>query len=1015
MDEITAIAASAFGLRAVDISALPGDLEVNRRIRGALDGEDGTFLLRLYVSGLPRQTIEFQRDLVDHVLAKDPALAGRLQQFLGQGTRVQRAIYRGDDVNAALMEYLPGELLAKTSPHSPALLRDLGALLGRVDRALLDFEGEAAPAAEDPSWHLLDAPTTIAPRLSSIDEGPRRRDLVARVLDRYAKDSEAKVASLRTSVTHHDANENNVLVQVQPGAQRVSGLIDFGDAIRSATVTEPAIAAAYAALGKRDPLGAMAQVVAGYHGELALSGGEFEVLFDLALLRLAASVAVSSHRVRSGEASEYQLISQGPAWAALEALEAVHPRFAVATFRAAAGLTPVPRSAAFVRWAAAETYHPVLKTSLASAPRVDLSVGSPLLVDGARDRSMASWGRLLESIRREAGAPATVGYHAEARRLYAASDAFAVPREDGPEPRTIHLGVDVFAPAGTAVCAPLKGRVLSVQRNGAALDYGPTVILEHAPSCAQDPEPFWTLYGHLDGELLDRLKPGDAVGAGDVIARLGAESENGGWPPHLHFQVILDRLDLSGDFPGVAAPSERDVWVGFCPDPAPLLGLDSCAASGTPTTELMEARRRNFCSSMSISYDRPIQMVKGRGATLIDAEGLSYLDAVNNVPHVGHCHPRVVEAGQRQMAMLNTNTRYLSEGLERYASKLRAKLPSHLEVIYFVSSGSEANEVALRLARAATDGARDVVVQEHGYHGHTGATVSRSHYKFAGRGGFEAPEEVHVVPVPDPFRGKYRGADSGRHYVHEVEQALARITGAGRRPSAMLAEAIIGCGGQVVPPSGYLRDAFEAVRRAGGVAIADEVQVGFGRVGTHFWAFDEQGAVPDIVTMGKPIGNAHPLAAVATTRAIADAFASGMEFFATFGGNHVSAAVGEAVLDVIDGEDLLANVRARSAQFFREMAPIRERHPCIGDVRGRGLYLGVDLVRDPETLEPWEEAAHYAANRLRERRILISTDGPSRNVLKIKPPIVFSEAEMTRLTRAIDETLRESAMQRPKR
>lgn len=1010
MDEIRAIAASAFGLRADQIRALPGDLEVNRRIRGSLGDGEGTFLLRLYVSGLPLQTIEFQRDLVDHVLAKDPGLTGRLQRFLGQGNRIQPATYRGQEVNASLMEYLPGELLAKTTPHSPALLRDLGALLGRVDRALLDFDGEAAPAAEDPSWHLLDAPTTIDPRLASIEEGPTRRDLVARVLDRYREDSEAKVSCLRTSVTHHDANENNVLVEEQPGAQRVSGLIDFGDSIQSATVTEPAIAAAYAALGKRNPLGAMAQVISGYHSELPLTAGEFEVLFDLAMLRLATSVAVSSHRFRSGEASEYQLISQGPAWAALETLGSVHPRFAAATFRAAAGLTPVPRSAAFVQWAASETFSPVLGTSLAAAPRVDLSVASPLLVDGAFDRSMASWGQLLESIRQEAGALATVGYHGEARRLYAASDAFAVPGEDGPEPRTIHLGVDLFAPAGTSVLAPLGGRVLSVQRNGSALDYGPTLILEHAPQSTEVRQPFWTLYGHLDGEVLDRLKPGDPVEKGEVIARMGAESENGGWPPHLHFQVILDRLGLSGDFPGVAAPGEREVWEGFCPDPAPLLGLESCAAPRTPTPELTEARRRNFCRSMSISYDRPLQMVKGRGTTLIDADGLPYLDAVNNVPHVGHCHPRVVEAGQRQMALLNANTRYLSVGLERYASKLRAKLPNHLEVIYFVSSGSEANEVALRLAQAATGGARDVLVQEHGYHGHTGATVSRSHYKFAGRGGFDAPEEVHVVPVPDPFRGVHRGPDSGPLYVQGVEEVLARLTGAGRRPCAMLAEAIIGCGGQVVPPEGYLRGAFEAVRKAGGVAIADEVQVGFGRVGTHFWAFDEQDAVPDIVTMGKPIGNAHPLAAVATTRAIADAFAGGMEFFATFGGNHVSAAVGEAVLDVIDAEDLLANVRARSAQFFREMAPIAERHPCIGDVRGRGLYLGVDLVRDRETLEPWEEAARHTANRLRDRRILVSTDGPSRNVLKIKPPIVFSEEEMTRLTQAIDRTLGESAI-----
>ena len=1008
---LRSIAEEAFSLRVGEIQRLPGDVETNALVRGRLAGSETEqpYLLRLFTSGIDRAAVEFQRDLVDRAVGTDPELGPLLQTFVGSGPeRIARVEFEGRTVDACLQRFLEGDLMADVQPHSPALLRDLGRVLGRLNVALADF-GAAPPAAtEDPSWRLLDAPDAIAHRLDDVEPGALRRGLVARIRDRYLEAVAPRLGELPTGFVHQDANENNVIVDQAASGARVSGLIDFGDATHTILAAEPAIAAAYAAFGKRDPLTAMGHVIAGYHAARPMADAEFEVVFDLALLRLAMSVTVSSARAASGHADSYHLVSQAPAWEALERLSGVHPRYAAAAFRDMAGLAPLPRAERFAAWADAQDFAPVMGHGLAGAPRVDLSVGSAFLTEsGARDLPMAEWGARVMALQASSGAAAVIGHHDEARRLYESSAAFAEVREDGDEPRTIHLGVDLFAPAGTDVYAPLSGKVLSVQRNDAALDYGPTVILEHEGEAG---EPFWTLYGHLDGEVLERLSPGDVVRRDESVARLGAESENGGWPPHLHFQMILDRLDAEGDFPGVAAPSVRRVWTALSPDPAPLLGLASCRADGRLAADLLAERRAWFCSSMSISYDEPLQMVKGRGTALFDAEGRAYLDAVNNVPHVGHCHPRVVRAGQHQMGLLNTNTRYLGEALVRYAEKLRARLPKHLEVIYFVSSGSEANEVALRLARAATDGARDVLVQEHGYHGHTGATVSRSHYKFAGPGGFDQPEDVHVVPLADPYRGPHRGPDSGPAYVRDVEEILERMKAAGRRPSAFLAEAIIGCGGQVVPPPGYLAAAFDTVRRFGGVTIADEVQVGFGRVGTHFWAFDEQGARPDIVTMGKPIGNAHPMAAVATTRAIAESFAGGMEFFATFGGNNVSAAIGEAVLDVIEDESLLENARQRGEQFFAGMAPLAAAHDVIGDVRGRGLYLGVDLIKDPATREPNAAAADYVAGRMKDRGILISTDGPFHNVLKIKPPIVFTESEMQRLIDTLGEIFRETPL-----
>ena len=422
--------------------------------------------------------------------------------------------------------------------------------------------------------------------------------------------------------------------------------------------------------------------------------------------------------------------------------------------------------------------------------------------------------------------------------------------------------------------------------------------------------------------------------------------------------------------------------------------------------EILALRDRYIGGSLSVSYRRPLHIVRGERQFLFDAEGQSYLDCVNNVCHVGHCHPRVVEAAGRQMALLNTNTRYLHENIVEYARRLSATLPEPLEVCYFVCSGSEANELALRLARMAT-GRRDVVVIDSAYHGNTGALVELSPYKFNGRGGAGKSEYVHVAPVPDPYRGPFRrgNPEAGERYADGVAAQLKSAAGAGRPAAAFLAESVPGCAGQIVPPEGYLRSAFDHTRAAGAVCVADEVQVGFGRVGTHWWGFEVQGAVPDIVTLGKPIGNGHPLGAVVTTRAIAEAFDNGMEYFNTFGGNPVSCAIGLAVLDVIEDEGLRENARIAGERFQAGLRELAASHPIIGDVRGLGLFIGAELVRDPETLEPATAEASAVVNAMRERSILLSTDGPFDNVIKIKPPLVFTAEDADRVVSELDVVL----------
>ena len=432
--------------------------------------------------------------------------------------------------------------------------------------------------------------------------------------------------------------------------------------------------------------------------------------------------------------------------------------------------------------------------------------------------------------------------------------------------------------------------------------------------------------------------------------------------------------------------------------------------AGVPVRDnaaLLELRRRYLNPTLSVSYQEPLKIVRGEGAWLYDQHGEAYLDMVNNVCHVGHCHPRVVAAGQAQMARLNTNTRYLHDNLVEYALRLTVTLPAPLSVVFLTNSGTEANDLALRLARAHTR-AKGAIVLDHAYHGHSPSMVELSPYKFNGKGGEGPVPHVGVVAMPDVYRGEFRDpADAGRQYAARVPEAIAGLRERGVEPAVFYCESLLGCGGQVVLPDGYLREAYAAVRAAGGVCLADEVQVGFGRAGEHFWAFERQGVVPDIVTLGKPIGNGHPIGAVVTTPEIAASFVTGMEYFNTFGGNPVSCAIALAVLEVIADEHLQENARVVGDLLMDGLRELQRRHACIGDVRGCGLFIGAELVSDREARTPDAALADRVVEAMKARHVLLSTEGPGHNVLKIKPPIVFSRRDAGEFLEKLDAVLRE--------
>ncbi len=1003
------LARDLYGLEA-RAHPLPSEFDDNFRLEAA----DGSHrVLKVMHPARDPGFVDMQCAAMKVLAGRDPDLpvprvipdrSGRDWSTTGLGGDPARLVW--------MLSYLAGRPIAGIRPVTPELLTRLGETLARLDLAWADLSHPSA--RRELKWDLVRA-GWIRDHLDAVHDSGRR-SLVEKVLARYDDEVVPALPRLRRSVVYADANEHNVLVRVEPGKPpRLAGLIDFGDMIETVTVSEAAVAAAYAAFGTTDPLAAVCPLVAAYHRVLPLTEEEVAVLDAFVRMRLAVSVVNSACRAAAEPGDPYLTVSEAPAWAALEAFDRIPPRLALYAYRCACGLPPAPHGPAVIRWLkeSATSFSQVLPHDLRTEPVVvlDLSVGSRML--GA-DPANLETPRLSETISRamkDAGAAVGVGRYDEARAIYttgafAAGGNAAAERNQVAEGRTVHLGIDLSVPPGSAVRTPFDGTVHTVAENAAPKDYGPLVILRHEIPSGEE---FFTLYGHLDPDSVASLKPGKELRAGEPFAAVGAPPRNGDWWPHVHVQIILDLFGLDKDFPGVAAAGRRSLWTGLSPDPNLILGIpaDRFPAPEPEKPETLAARRKLLGRNLSISYHEPLKIVRGWMQYLYDETGRAYLDAYNNVPLVGHSHPRVVRAVQEQMALLNTNTRYLHDNLVRYAGRLTSLMPSPLRVCYVLNSASEANELALRLARTYT-GRGDIIVLESAYHGHTTGLIDISPYKFEGPGGKGRKPWVHVAPLPDDYRGLYRRNDpeAGMKYAAAVGR-LAQEAGARGGLAAFIAETLPSVAGQIVLPPGYLAEAYRRVRAAGGACIADEVQVGFGRLGTHFWGFETQGVVPDIVVLGKPIGNGFPLAAVVTTEAIAASFANGMEFFSTFGGNPVACAAGLAVLDVMEDERLQERARRVGDHLMAGLKQLAGRHPIIGDVRGSGLFLGVELVRDRRTLEPAPAEASYVVDRLRELGVLAGTDGPFHNVIKIRPPLCFSEADADLVVSALDAVLAE--------
>ncbi|MBM4101024.1 MAG: aminotransferase class III-fold pyridoxal phosphate-dependent enzyme [Phycisphaerae bacterium] len=960
------------------ITALIGERDLNFRVDGEKvhifkvyqDSEEKRALLHLEDRVL--EHLNALRDLKDSIVPR--ALANESGSTL----------VATDGKLLRLLTWIEGPMWGEIGSHSSNDHLNLGRMIALVDKSLatLPMDGdEISLTSRSFIWNMNQAQSLLG--WSEKIEDTRIRKLVENLISREAAQSLDTLATLPPQLIHNDANEWNIVL-----GKNSLGLIDFGDLIYAPRIVGVAVASAYLAMHSENPAINICDLLRGYHSLSPLASDEVALLYDLMRVRIATSIANAALQSSENPRNHYLNISQGLAPKALSRLPDSERNLWFYRFRNAIGLEADPLSKE-IRSYLLNRVNPkdVLGIPLHSAKKVwiDWSVDAPKLPLTTEE---------VADFLHKNSADVGIGRYCENRAVYT-SDSFDA---DAPSARTYHLGVDLWQSAGARVHAPLAGTIEIFNDNDAYLDYGPVVILRHETDKGHS---FFTLYGHLAKESLTLWQVGKKIQAGELIGWMGDESENVGWPPHLHFQLITDLCGMGIDIYGVAPRDEVSLWRSISPNPNLILRIaEGTDAHSRITGESIKRDRGSTISqNLSLNFSKPLHIVRGEGAYLYDESGRAFLDMVNNVAHVGHCHPRVVEAGVRQMRTLNTNTRFLHQGITEYARSLIATLPDPLSVIFFVNSGSEANDLAIRLARAHTK-RNSAIALRHGYHGHTECVIEISPYKFLGKGGLGKPSHCGLAELPDTLRGLYRGEGATSRYLAQLSEVIDSFAGG---VGAFFAESIVSTAGQIVLPDGYLRSAFKAIRDSGGVCVSDEVQIGLGRVGEQFWGFQLHGVLPDIVTMGKPLGNGHPLAAVATTPEIAASFNNGMEYFNTFGGNPVSAAIGQAVFDVVEDEGLQRSA-LRVGQYLQDgVRRLAQDHPIIGDVRGHGLFIGVELIKDldhPATAEV-ADLMEFALMQ----GVMLSCDGPANNVLKIKPPMVITEKDVDLFLEVIEQWL----------
>lgn len=886
----------------------------------------------------------------DELLAQNAALSA----LAGSGIRVPSVVtatggdelvpvdVRGTRLHARVLSFLDGEPLTDVATPSTEQLRTLGALAGGIAAGLSGLDHPGLDRTTQ--WDARIGGDVVDLLLDHVEQ-PAKRRVVREAADAALARLEPLRSRLRVQATHGDVTDDNIVL-----GDAGPGVIDFGDVADGWLAGE--LAATVASVlhhVPEEPFAAVLDVVEAFHERSPLDDADLAALWPLVVLRGAVLVVSGEQQVALDGDNRYADENRAHEWVAFDVARRIDPDEMEALLRhrltASGDLPELGRLLA-----------------LESGPQhlADLSVLG-------RDQDAGAWtdetaeDTVLARVCAEAGHAIT--RYGEARLTRAVRDRSTVTA-------TIALGVTLEAPAGVAVSAPFGGEL---------------ALVEGAWTLRGDGVELW-----LDG--LTRPLTTATVAAGDELGTaIRLTAQLGRTPGHRPPAFVTPTAPFA-------------LWAAVSPDPSELFGLDVTAP--IPDAAGALARRDDsFARVQEHYFAHPPLIERGWRHHLFDTRAQSYLDMVNNVTQIGHGHPRLVEAVRDQWARLNTNSRFHYEELSRYTERLAELAPEGLDTVFLVNSGSEAVDLALRLAQTHT-GRRTILAVTEAYHGWTvGSDAVSSSLGDNPRALETRPDWVKLVAAPNSLRGLHRGPDSAAAYLADLDADLAALEADGVDIAGYIAEPVFGNAGGLMLPDGYLAGVYERVRARGGVCIADEVQVGFGRLGHYFWGSEQQGVVPDIITIAKAVGNGQPLGAVLTTREIAESFAAEGSFFSSAGGSPVSSVVGLTVLDVMRDERLQENAVAVGDHLADRLRELGERHPIVGAVHGMGLYLGVELVLDRADMTPASAEATLICDRMLAEGAIVQPTGDFKNVLKIKPPLCITRESADRFADALDLVL----------
>ena len=920
-----------------------------------LDSDQGRFVLKICRGDYAALELEAQHAALKH-LATRPGLHVPRVIAAKSGADLLTLELAGQSLHVRLLDYIDGQSLTHLDHLGHEVVAGFGRLCGEMDLALAGF---THPGLERTlQWDARHASALIEHLLPVIGD-PQQRELISAAALHAEQRLRPLQAKLPVQAIHMDITDDNVVWTRD--AQRhwqLQGVIDFGDLIRTWRITDLSVTcAALLHHADGDPM-VILPAVRAYHAVNPLQREELQALWPLIVARAAVLVLSGEQQVSIDPQNQYSRDNLSHEWEIFRVATSVPFELMEAAILVTAGESlPVIASQGFA---------PLLPSLVGREfALLDLGVLSAHFEAGNWEQEGIDQRLLAQAAQAHGLAASRYGQY----RLSRTRPDSAV------EPDTYPLHVDLQVPMGTAIEAPFAG-VIHLSADG-------RLQLDSAQLSVR-------LWG-----VTPSLHSGAAVLKGQVLGEAGGA-----------LRVQLCR-GAELDPPLFCTPSRAPAWQALCPSPAALLGLACDAEVELDPHTLLARRDASFARSQKHYYVDPPRIERGWRNHLIDMQGRSYLDMLNNVAVLGHGHPRMAAEASRQWSLLNTNSRFHYAAIAEFSERLLALAPDSMDRVFLVNSGSEANDLAIRLAWAYS-GARDMLSVLEAYHGWTvGADAVSTSIADNPQALSSRPDWVHPVTAPNTYRGEFRGPDSAPDYVRSVEHHLARLDEQKRPLAGFICEPVYGNAGGISLPAGYLQQVYGLVRARGGVCIADEVQVGYGRMGKFFWGFEEQGVVPDIITMAKGMGNGQPLGAVITRREIAQALEAEGYFFSSAGGSPVSCRIGMAVLDVMQEEGLWDNARDTGRYFKARLQALVDKHPLAGAAHGSGFYLGLELVRDRQTLEPATEETLQLCDRLRDLGIFMQPTGDYLNILKIKPPMCTTRASVDYFVDSVDRILSE--------